>query len=219
MGHDVNYRCLQITRDVINDLGGPGALPYKNPNDKSAAPEALPFEASEDPYVKEVTGLCNDDKWADAIARIDEINKNHKLKTKDKKAVQAFEKTITDFAKKELPRLDKIIAQNIKDEALPNAFQLRRQKALVEAFGKETWAANKGYAETLAKLNDDYPPTASERDREKMMRDAFKLESTQGKRAEAKALYEKLAARKGEDGGQSAWPKAAAYRLQWWVEE
>lgn len=216
MGHDVNYRCLQITRDVINDLGGPGALPYTTGS--KAAREPLPFEASDDPYVKEVAALCAEDRWTDALARIDAIDKDRKLKTKDKKAVKAFEKTIVEFAKKEMPRLDKLIAQDIKDAKMPGEYTLKRQKALVEAFGAQAWAKDKGYEKTLATINEAFPPIAREREREALMREAFRLESSEGKRAEAKALYEKLAARKGEDGGQSVWPKAAAYRLQWWIE-
>ncbi|CAG0952644.1 hypothetical protein PLCT2_00286 [Planctomycetaceae bacterium] len=47
MGHDVNYRCLQITRDVINELGGPGALPYSAAS--KAAPEPLPLKQAKTP--------------------------------------------------------------------------------------------------------------------------------------------------------------------------
>ncbi|CAG0952622.1 hypothetical protein PLCT2_00285 [Planctomycetaceae bacterium] len=162
--------------------------------------------------------LCAEDKWAEAVARIDEIDKDRKLKTKDKKAVKAFEKTIVDFAKKEMPRLDKLIAHDIEGEKMPGEFVLRRQRALLAAFGTQSWAKDKGYDTTLAKINDGFPPLAREREREKLMREAFALESTNGKRADAKALYEKLAARKSEDGGQSPWPRAAAYRLQWWLD-
>lgn len=216
MGHDVNYRCLQITRDVINELGGPGAVPYAS--GPKAAPEPLPFEASDDPYVKEVTALCADDKWAEALKRIDAIDTDRKVKAKDKKAVKAFEKTLVDFAKKEMPRLDKLIAQEIKEEKMPGEFVLRRQRGLIEAFGAESWAKDRGFAQTLARINDDFPPVAREREREKLMRDALALERENGKRAEAKAVYEKLAARKDEDRGASIWPKAAAYRLQWWLD-
>lgn len=216
MGHDVNYRCLQITRDVINELGGPGAQP--GASGQKAAPEPLPFEASDDAYVKEVTALCADDRWADALKRIEEVDGDRKLKSKDKKAVKAFERTIADFAKKELPRLDKLIAQDIKDDRMPGEFVLRRQRGLIEAFGGESWAKDKGYAQTLARLNGDFPPIAREREREKLMRDALALEREGGKRAEARALYEKLAARRHEDQGSSIWPRAAAYRLQWWLD-
>ncbi|MCC6465692.1 MAG: hypothetical protein IT463_10165, partial [Planctomycetes bacterium] len=60
MGHAVNGRCHQITRDVVNDLGGPGRLPYGTAQE---APEAVTFEASTDALVLELQKLCNEDRW------------------------------------------------------------------------------------------------------------------------------------------------------------
>ncbi|MCE9584142.1 MAG: hypothetical protein K8T20_16785 [Planctomycetes bacterium] len=218
MGHDVNARCVQITRDIINDLGGPGSLPYP-PAAGAAAPkpDALAFAKSDDKYVKEVTALCTDDRWPEAVARIAEIEMDRKVTLNDKRAVLAFRTELQKFAQSELPRLDKILSDTAKAETMPNPFQLRRQKALLEAFAKWPWAQKKAYAENLAKLGDDFPPVARERDREKAMREAWSLEQS-GKRDEAKPLYEALAQRDAEDGGRSAWPAAAKYRLMWWID-
>ena len=37
-----------------------------------------------------------------------------------------------------------------------------------------------------------------------------------GKRDEAKKIYNELVKQKTDDGGVSLWPHAAAYRLEWW---
>ncbi|MEK7467999.1 MAG: hypothetical protein AAB074_11340 [Planctomycetota bacterium] len=218
MGHDVNFRCLQITRDAINDLGGPGSLPYPPASGVAAPqPEPLVLSKSEDKYVKEVTALLAQDRWPDAVARIAEIELDRKVTLADKKAVLALRTELQKFAQAELPRLDKLLADAAKTEAVPSPFQLRRQKALLEAYAKWPWAQKKQYAETVARFTDDYPPVARERDREKAMRDAWALEQS-GKRDEAKPLYAALAAREGEDGGRSDWPRAAKFRLSWWFE-
>lgn len=218
MGHDVNARCLQITRDVINDLGGPGALPYPPAGGAAAPqPEPLAFAKNEDRHVKEVLAMLGDDRWPDAVARIAEIELDRKIPLAEKKAILAFRTEMQKVAQAELPRLDRLLADAAKTEAMPSPFQVRRQTALLEAYAKWPWAQKKQYAETLAKFGDDYPPAARERDREKAMRDAWALEQS-GKRDEAKPLYEALAKREGEDGGASAWPAAAKYRLQWWFE-
>lgn len=216
MGHDVNYQCLQITRDAINDLGGPGSLPYPAAT-AAPKPDALPFAKSDDRFVKEVTAMCADDRWPDAVARIAEVEMDRKVSLADKKAILAFRTELQKFAQAELPRLDKLLAEAAKAEALPNPFQLRRQKALLEAYAKWPWAQKKQYAETCGKFGDDYPPTAREKDREKAMRDAWALEQA-GKRGDAKPLYEGLVKRESEDEGKSVWPAAAKYRLSWWVD-
>lgn len=217
MGHAVNNRCLQITRDLVNDLGGPGSLPY--PSAGAPRPDPLPFAPSADPYVGEVTALCAEDRWPEAVARAIEIENDRKIPLKDKRAILAFKKEMEKFAQAELPRLDKLLAEAVKSDAMPNPFHPRRQKWLLEAYAKWPWAQKKSYAENLAKVEGDFPPILREKEREKQMREAMVLE-TEGKekRPEAKALYEKLAARASEDGGKSPWPRAAVWRLRWWLD-
>ena len=218
MGHDVNFRCLQITRDLINDLGGPGSAAY-TPVNGSAVPRPEPLELarSDDKYVKELLALLADDRWPDAVARIAAIELDRKIPISDKRASLAFRTELQKLAQTELPRLDKLLLEAAKAEAVPSPFQVRRQKALVEAYAKWPWAQKRQYAETLAKFSDEYPPVARERVRENAMRDAWALEQS-GKHDEAKPMYEALAARAGEDGGKSEWPRAAKYRLTWWVD-
>jgi hypothetical protein len=218
MGHDVNARCLQITRDAINDMGGPGSLAYPPAGGAAAPqPEPLPVVKNDDKFVKEILALLSADRWPEAVARIAEIEVDRKVPLADKKAVLALRTELQKFAQADLPRLDKLLAEAIKADAAPGPFQLRRQKALLEAYAKWPWAQKKQYAETVAKFTDDYPPVARERDREKAMRDAWALEQS-GKRDEAKPMYVALAAREAEDGGKSDWPRAAKYRLTWWFE-
>ncbi len=218
MGHDVNARCIQITRDVINDLGGPGSIPYP-PAAGAAAPqpEPLTFAKNEDKFVKEVLVLLADDRWPDAVARIAELELDRKVTLADKKAILAFRTEMQKFAQAELPRLDKLLAEAAKAELIPSPFQFRRQKALLEAYAKWPWAQKKQYAETVAKFGDDYPPAMREFKRRHKMLTAWVLEMS-GCRDDARPLYDELVAAEAEDGGTSPWPAAAKYRLKWWVE-
>jgi acetyl esterase/lipase len=216
MGHAVNARCLQITRDIVNDLGGPGAPEYPDPGAMKSDP--LPFAAPTDPYVKELLALCEADLWKAARDRMREIETDRKIALKDKKLPLAFAKEMQKFAETEMPRLEKILAQCARDQGAPNPFQVRRMKGLIEAWDAFPWAKKPSYAASVAPFTDDYPPVAREREREKRMRDAWALEAEEGKRPDAKALYEALAARKDEDGGKSPWPRAAAWRLKWWID-
>jgi hypothetical protein len=215
MGHSVNGRCHQITRDVINELGGPGMLPYSA---DSGIPDPLPFEASDDKYEQEVVGLCNADEWQSALNRVKAIDDDRKIDSKEKRAVRHFDKEIEKVAKKEVKRIDDLIAAAIKAEKMPEPWQIKRLRAITQTWAAETWIKGKGYDEHLALLEGDFAPVKREREREQMMRDAAALESQKGKRSEARKLYESLAARKDEDEGKSIWPKAAAYRLTWWID-
>ncbi len=217
MGHAVNGRCHQVTRDVINELGGPGMQAYATA-DSAETPEPLAFEASEDPYVKEVIELCNADDWQGALARIQAIDKDKSIPSKAKREVKKFEKEIEKLAKKEVKRVDELVAEAIKAEKLPPAWQVKRLRAISETWAEESWIKGKGYDARLAALGDDFPPVKREHEREQLMRDALALESEEGKRAEAKKKYEDLAARANEDEGKSTWPKAASYRLSWWMD-
>ncbi|MBK8205450.1 MAG: hypothetical protein IPK87_01530 [Planctomycetes bacterium] len=217
MGHAVNGRCHQITRDVINELGGPGMLPYATENG-AAVPEPLPFEASEDPYVKEAAALCNADQWQAALTRIQAIDADKSIAGKEKRALKSFAKEIEKVAKKEVKRVDDLMAEAMKSEKMPEAWQIRRVRAICMAWASETWIVGKGYDERLALLEGDFAPARREREREQMMRDALRLESQPDSRSEAKKKYAELAARADEDEGKSTWPKAAKYRLQWWQD-
>ncbi|MCB9893674.1 MAG: hypothetical protein H6839_04420 [Planctomycetes bacterium] len=217
MGHAVNYRCIQITRDVINDLGGPGMVPYPT-GDEGTRPEPLPFEPSDDPYVKEVIELCNADEWQAALARIEAIDDDKSIGSKEKRAVKHFDKDVEKIAKKEVKRVDDLVAEAIKSETMPAAWQIKRLRAIAATWAEESWIKDKGYDERLAKLDGDFPPAIREREREQQMRDAMQLESQKDKRSEARKLYEELAKRENEDDGNSIWPKAAKYRLSWWID-
>ncbi|MBX3474294.1 MAG: hypothetical protein KF754_07920 [Planctomycetes bacterium] len=217
MGHQVNGRCLQITRDVINQLGGPGAQPCA----KAAGPKpsALPFAESTDAYVKEVTALCADDHWKEAIARVHAIEKDKAIARDAKKAIKDFDREIEKAAKSESARIEKLLADCIKNEVIPNPYEVSRIRAIAEAYEGAAWLKDRKFRDSLARLEGDFAPVVRERERAEQMRQAWKLESEPGKRAEAKSAYATLAARKTEDGGTSPWPVAAAYRLSWWVDK
>jgi hypothetical protein len=218
MGHAVNGRCHQISRDVINALGGPGVQEYESDEDSLKLPP-LPFEENDDPYVREVIDLCEADEWAAALARVEEIDDDRDIPRKEKREVDHFDKDIEKVAKDVVKDIHEEIEEAIKAEKMPNPALIRRLQAICEAFADESWISNKDYNETLAFLETDFPPVARERERAEMMRKAEELEATEDKRAEAKKLYEELAARKDEDEGKSIWPKAAAYRLMWWMDD
>ena len=213
MGHAVNGRCLQITRDVMNQLGGPGMLPY------AAAEAGLPpvFEANDDPYITEVINLCHAERWSEALARIEAIEKDRSISSKERRPVRSFEKEIEKAAKKLVKETHEAIQAAIKADRMPDQAQVKRLQGILEAWPEASWIAKRGYDKTLAFIEGDFPPAVRERERKQLLLDAVALESEQGKRADAKALYEKLAARAEEDEGRSAWPRAAAYRRTWWV--
>ncbi|NUN47868.1 MAG: hypothetical protein HUU15_03460 [Candidatus Brocadiae bacterium] len=217
MGHDVNARCIQITRDVIQDLGGPGSLPYPSPGGiADPGPEPLGFAKNEDRYVQEILALLADDRWPDAIGRIAAIELDRKITLADKRAVLAFRTEMQKFAQAELPRLDRLLSETARAGGIPGRFQLRRQRALLEAYSRWPWAQKKQYAETIAIFDGDYPPTLREAKRRHAMLTAWTLELS-GCRDDAKPLYEELVAAEQEDGGVSPWPAAAKYRLKWWT--
>ncbi|MBX3458624.1 MAG: hypothetical protein KF696_01515 [Planctomycetes bacterium] len=212
MGHTVNGRCHQITRDVINLLGGPG--PISTPE----APEPSAFEPQSDPYVQQVIELCNADRWTEALARYKELEADKAISSKDKRPLKAFEKEIEKAAKKELKRVHDEITAAVKAEKMPSKPLQQRLAAILECWAEANWVKGKGLHEVLEHIAGDFPPSVREKQREQWMREAWALESAEGKRNEAKALYERLAARHAEDQGTSDWPKAAAYRLSWWMD-
>lgn len=218
MGHSVNARCHQITRDVVNELGGPGMLPYPGAGE-SDKPEPLPFEASDDQYVKEAIELCNADDWAGALARIEQIKDDKGIGSKEKREIKHFDKDIEKIAKKEIKRVDDLVQEAIKAEKMPAPHLIRRMRAIVQTWPEESWIDGKGYAETLTFLSTEFAPVQRENNREQMMKDALALEAEEGKRADAKAKYQALAGRQDEDEGKSIWPRAAQYRLSWWIDE
>lgn len=215
MGHTVNGRCHQITRDVINELGGPGMEPYAS---AEVTKLPLPFDESEDPYVREVIALCEADDWKGALARVQEIDDDKEIESKAKREVKRFDKDMEKVAKKIVKDVCEQIEDAIKEEKMPNPALIRRLRAIVETWPEESWVEGKGYAETLAFLETDFAPAKREREREQMMKDAFELEAQDGKRPDAKAMYEALVKRTEEDEAKSIWPKAAAYRLMWWID-
>lgn len=217
MGHSVNGRCHQITRDTINELGGPGMVEYET-GDESAKLPPLPFKENEDPYVREVISLCESDDWAGALARVEEVEDDKEIPSKQKREIKHYDKDIEKVAKKVIKDVHEQIEDAIKDEKMPNPALIRRLRAIVDTWPEESWIEGKGYNETLSFLETDFAPAKREREREQLMKDALALEAEDGERSEAKAKYEELAKRSEEDEGRSIWPKAAAYRLTWWVD-
>lgn len=217
MGHATNNRVKQITRDVINALGGPGVTDYGGDDPFKAEP--LPFKKSDDPYVREVVGLCESDDWAGALERVEEIAGDRDIPRKEKRAVRNFDRDIVKVARDVVRDVHGEIESAIDDGKMPNPALIARLRAICETFADETWISNRDYNDTLEFLDTDFPPVARERERAEMMRQAAELEAAEGKRAEARKLYEELAARKDEDDGRSIWPRAAEYRLMWWVDE
>ncbi|MCB9893675.1 MAG: hypothetical protein H6839_04425 [Planctomycetes bacterium] len=216
-GHELAPRVLQIIRDHIQAFGGPGCDVYRTARGAQEPAEALPF-ASDDALVAELIALCRADNWAGALKRAQEIDDDKAIKSRDKKEAKKFPKEMEKYAKKALPELEKKIEEAMKAENFPPGWAVKRLKALSEAYAEESWVSNRSYAELLNRLETEFEPAKREREREELFIRAESLESGQGKWAEAMKLYEDLAARKDEDGGASIWPKAAAYRLKWWVD-
>lgn len=217
MGHAVNARCICIARDVINLCGGPG-LQWKPPGSQAAMPEPLPFKG-DDAITRELISLCNADDWAGAQKRIEEIWSNKKLKTKERQPAKDFEKEMDKFARSEITRLEKEVDKALKAQEMPRANQAKRLRALVAAYDGASWLKGKDPLAGLRKTESaDFPPGMREAERAKMMSDALEYERTEGKRGEARKLYEALAKRKNEDKGASIWPKAAEFRLTWWIK-
>jgi acetyl esterase/lipase len=218
--HEIGDRGLQITRDSINDLGGPGAVPYPemNPAAKAFPPEPLPFEESKDPYLREARALLLKDRWKEARARVEALVADPSIGTKQKRGVRKLGADMLRFARKELGRLDKAVEKSVRDGKQLSPHRLRRIKALAEAYADNGWATKPGYAEKVAKLEAEYPPLVRERERTEIMRKAWKAEADPERRREAGHLYEDLVLRLKEDEGLSIWPRAAEYRLSWWLD-
>jgi len=218
--HEVDDRCLQIARDTINDLGGPGAVPYpeQDPMAKRFPPEPLPFEASSDPYVREVRALLLADRWKEGRDRVATLTADESIGTKRRRGIRKLGADMERFARKELGRLDKLVAKSVREERQLSPHRLRRIEALVEAYSDKGWATKPGYAEKVAKLQAEYPPLVRETERAAMMREAWAAEADPERRREGEHLYEDLVLRMKEDEGLSIWPRAAEYRLSWWID-
>lgn len=218
MGHDVNARCLQITRDLVNELGGPGAEHVAGPAGTPLDPP--PFPPGTDPFVKEICALCAEDRWPEAVARILAIDQDRKIPRKDKQAVVQLSKDIEAYARTELARLEKLLAGSIQAGTFANPCVVRRAEALLAAFEKRSWPPKKSLGDKLTRLRaTDYPAAVRDVERERAMREAWALEAQGDEaRAEARKRYEALAARAAEDGGASVWPQAARWRLRWWQD-
>lgn len=216
-GHELAPRVMQIIRDHIQAFGGPGCDVYRTARGEQEPPETLPFE-SEDPYVKELIALCRADNWKGALERLQEIDDNDDLKSKEKRAAKKFPKEMEKYAKKALPDLEERIETAMEAELFPPRWVVKRMQALCEAYAEESWVSNRSYGELLNKLENEFEPAKREKEREDMYIRAEALEKEAGKWGEAKTLYEQLLKRKDEDYGVSAWPKAAEYRLKWWTD-
>ena len=207
---------LQVIRDGINSIGGPGML--TDPTEKIISTEAdkISFAGSRDQFVLEIQKLCKGEAWGAAVERMNEILADKEIKSKFKRELKKFEKELQKYVRTELDRLDASIMISVNAEMKPSTLHRRRMTAMVEAFKDESWVKNKPYAEHLELLNT-YPPAKREAERLKKFKEATALESTPGKWEEAQKLLSALAKDENADGG-SMWAKAAKYRLSWWHE-
>jgi hypothetical protein len=218
LGHEVDGRSLQITRDTINGLGGPGAVAYGNdPVSKRFQPEPIPFKLSSSDFVNEVRLMLLDDRWKEGRSRAAELISDKSLDTKQKRPIRKLASDMDRFARKELGRLDKLLEKAIRGGNQLSPYLLRRMRAVVEAYPEMGWATKPGYVEKIEKLHAEYPPLVREKERAEIMRKAWALEADPEKREEAERLYEDLVLRAKEDEGFSIWPGAASYRLSWWI--
>ncbi|MCA8914814.1 MAG: hypothetical protein KDB90_05340 [Planctomycetes bacterium] len=213
-------RIIQVMRAAINCLGGPGAEEY--PPDESRylgariAADDIPWTEHKDPWAKEVIAYAQAEDWKAAWERGNGILNDKNIKTKEKRDLKDFMKEFEKYVKDECDRLDASIQKSIKADFWPNTWHWERLKAMNRAFKDENWYQKKGYSKTLETLKTYGPARRDEARREKLLQ-AVKLE-LEGKRAEAKKIYQEVAKEKKEDGGVSTWPYAAEYRLSWWME-
>jgi hypothetical protein len=212
-------RLWHIHRAAINRLGGPGA--QEMPPDESrylgvkVDADKVPFAESKDPWINEIVTLSHAELWKQANERGQGLLNDKTIKTKDKKELKDFmTKTFEKYVKDELERLDKSIQTSIKNDFWPNTWHHERMKAMHEAFSTQDWYTKKGYSKTLETIKT-YGPAKRDLERKEKMAAAVKLE-LEGNRDEAKKAYTELAKQKKDDGGVSAWPYAAEYRLSWW---
>lgn len=212
-------RLIQIHRAAINRLGGPGAEEY--PPDESrylgtkTAADDLPWSEHKDPWANEVIAYAKSEDWKLAWERGNNVLNDKNIKTKEKRELKDFMKEFEKYVKSELERLDASIQKSIKADFWPNTWHWQRLKAMQEAFGELDWYKKKNYAQTLETLKT-YGPAKRDQARKEKLFEAVKLE-LEGKRDEAKKIYQEIAGQKKDDGGVSTWPYAAEYRLSWWM--
>ncbi|MCB9893673.1 MAG: hypothetical protein H6839_04415 [Planctomycetes bacterium] len=213
-------RLFQIHRAAINRLGGPGAEEY--PPDESrylgakVPADDIPWKEHKDPWANEVIAYALAEDWKGAWERGNGILNDKNIKTKEKRDLKDFMKEFEKYVKDECDRLDASIQKSIKADFWPNTWHWERLKAMNRAFKDESWYQKKGYSKTLETLKTYGPAQRDAARREKLMQ-AVKLE-LEGKRDEAKKIYQDVAKDKKEDGGVSTWPYAAEYRLSWWED-
>lgn len=211
-------RPIQIHRAAINRLGGPGAEEYPPEEGRYLGAQVdadkVPFEEGSDPRINEIVLLAKNEQWKQAWKRGNAILDDKSIKNKDKRDVKSFMKDFEKYCKDELERLNKSIQSSIEHDFWPNTWHHERMKAMREAFKEESWFQKKDYATTLETLKT-YGPAKRDEARRVRMLEAVKLE-LDGKRDEAKKIYNELVKQKTDDGGVSLWPHAAAYRLEWW---
>jgi hypothetical protein len=222
MGHAVNGHCLQIARDAINRMGGPGIHVPDGGKVGSDALDPPPLE-TDDPRAAEILSMAMAESYAEAVAAIEAARKDTAIPYSSRGKIKKLGDALEKWAKKEIPRLSDLVAKAIKKEKFPDGAVVARLKSLVAAYETESWMKSKDYLKPVREAeSDDYAPAVRERVREKLVRDALAAEFGCGirdeeKRNAAKALYESAAAKASEDGGVSVWPSAAKYRLSWWV--
>jgi acetyl esterase/lipase len=214
MGHTFNAQVLRLVRDSMNELGGPGR---QLADGEKPDIEPLKFkDANED--IQLLIDLCNADDWKGALTKAAELAEDKELKAKIRNCIKKFPGAAEKVAKDEIKRIEKTLKTCLSKEKLPSERDLIRGRAIVDTWADEKWVARLKFHEQLTQLeSDDFGPYKREKERKAEFEVAWNTEANDN-RNDAKAMYEKLAKRSDEDEGQSIWPKAAAYRLTWWID-
>jgi hypothetical protein len=213
-------RRMFILRDAIATLGGPGVPDYPKERPMPGViveADKLPWtvDNTADLNIRQVVAFLEQGQWADARERLESLL-GGKMSSKEKREMKSFQKDFEKYAKNEIDRCHASVEMSLKADVWPHHLHHSRLKALCNAFKDERWVQGKKYGETLAALKT-FGPAVRDEERKQQMLKAEKLE-LEGKREEAKKIYETLASQQKEDGGVSDWPFAAEYRLSWWKE-
>jgi hypothetical protein len=212
-------RWLLIHRDAISSLGGPGPREYFDPDRVVGVitdADKVPFADSADGYVQEIVNLARLEEWERAARRAAEIQADRRINNRDKRMLSNFMREFDRYVKSEAERLNRSLEVSINADVWPHALHHMRMKAFAEAFSDARWFESKPYAANLEKLRT-YGPAKRDAERRERLLEAVRHE-LDGNRAEAKRIYQEVAAHRTQDGGVSNWPRAAEYRLSWWSD-
>ncbi len=214
-------RRMFILRDAIATLGGPGVPDYPKERPMPGViteSDKVPFnpDTATDGNLRDLYNLAQQEQWESLRERIKTMLDSRTITSKDKRPIKAFEKDLDKYIKMEMDRCHKSVEASVQADMWPHHVHHSRLKALYRAYKDERWVQSKKYAETLEALKT-FGPAVRDEERKQLLLKAVKLE-LEGKREEAKKIYQDLAKQQKEDGGVSDWPFAAEYRLSWWTD-